>query len=249
MGKGYGFAELRAKIPWARVLAEGVVIVVSILLAFWIDTRWDGRQDRAQREALLNALLEDFETAEVLLENVETRHRALAEADRRLVLFGEDGSVPDTERGAVDSLLAHHFSRPVFQPPMGTVESILGTGRLDLFKSEALLASLTKWTASVAGLQQAEEDVRQHFYTRIYPYLASRIDIEDLDKGFAKYLRQPFPFPQEETSAYLLVTDLELQNMLYTHWVLNMNILEFSIPLVQATLKDMRAQAEAELRR
>jgi len=27
-------------IPWRRVIAEGTIIVASILLAFWIDAKW-----------------------------------------------------------------------------------------------------------------------------------------------------------------------------------------------------------------
>ena len=43
-------------IPWLRVLIEGVVIVGSILLAFGIDTWWEGRQERSQVRAELEAL-------------------------------------------------------------------------------------------------------------------------------------------------------------------------------------------------
>lgn len=45
------------KIPWLRILAEGVIIVVSILLAFGIDAWWDGRQDRRLEAEYLAAIL------------------------------------------------------------------------------------------------------------------------------------------------------------------------------------------------
>ena len=35
-------------IPWPRILAEGVAIVVSILLAFGIQAWWEDSQDRAE---------------------------------------------------------------------------------------------------------------------------------------------------------------------------------------------------------
>ena len=44
------------KIPWPRILAEGVVIVVSILLAFWIDEWADERQKRDEEKKLLRAI-------------------------------------------------------------------------------------------------------------------------------------------------------------------------------------------------
>ena len=234
-------------IPWRRVLIEGVVIVGSILLAFWIDASWESRQDRAQAESLLTALLEDFEVATVLLDTVASQQGRLAESGRRLIEFGEVGAVPPDQVAAVDSLLGSHFLRPVYEPPMGTVESLLSSGRLDLFENELLIAGLTNWAAAVASLRRTQEDARQHFYDRVYPYLASRTDIEDLDKGFADYLGHPLPFDQGPTNAYELVSDQELMNILYTHWVLSTNAVEIEMPRVREALVEIRAEIEAEL--
>ena len=44
------------RIPWTRILAEGAVIVVSILLAFAIDAAWDATRDRAAQRATLTDL-------------------------------------------------------------------------------------------------------------------------------------------------------------------------------------------------
>ncbi|MDH3424629.1 MAG: hypothetical protein OEN00_16655 [Gemmatimonadota bacterium] len=44
------------RISRSRVLAEGAVIVLSILLAFGIDAWWEGRQERAEELAALSAL-------------------------------------------------------------------------------------------------------------------------------------------------------------------------------------------------
>ena len=45
--------KLVQNIHWPRILAEGAVIVISILLAFWIDAWWDRQQDAAQEKVLL----------------------------------------------------------------------------------------------------------------------------------------------------------------------------------------------------
>ena len=47
-------------IPWPRIFAEGTIIVVSILLAFWIDAWWEGRQAKATEEVVLQTLLDDL---------------------------------------------------------------------------------------------------------------------------------------------------------------------------------------------
>jgi hypothetical protein len=47
-------------IPWPRIFAEALAIVVSILLAFGIQAWWEERQDRAVEQALLAGLVEDL---------------------------------------------------------------------------------------------------------------------------------------------------------------------------------------------
>ena len=50
---------MRTSIPWPRVIVEGAVIVVSILLAFGIDAWWEGRQERAEEGRYIAALLDE----------------------------------------------------------------------------------------------------------------------------------------------------------------------------------------------
>jgi hypothetical protein len=37
-------------IHWPRIIAEGTVIVVSILLAFWIDAWWQGQVEKKESD-------------------------------------------------------------------------------------------------------------------------------------------------------------------------------------------------------
>ena len=47
---------MKAQIPWLRIFVEGVVIVVSILLAFGLQAWWDGVQDRQTEHSILGEL-------------------------------------------------------------------------------------------------------------------------------------------------------------------------------------------------
>ena len=53
--------NLPKDIPWMRVLVEGAVIVVSILMALGIEAWWDGSQDRSAETEILAGLRADFE--------------------------------------------------------------------------------------------------------------------------------------------------------------------------------------------
>ena len=47
-------------IRWKQISAEAVAIVVSILLAFWIDAWWDGLKDRREEREILIGLEVEF---------------------------------------------------------------------------------------------------------------------------------------------------------------------------------------------
>lgn len=220
-------------IPWARIGAESVAIVGSILLAFWIDAWWEGLTEREQESAILQALLRDFGEAREQFDQIASRHERLQGNMEQLLHWAEDGDVPEDRRGEVDGMLGSTFNRQVFDPPSGAVETILGSGRLDLISNTELVPELTRWTALVDELREQEMAVVDHFYQTVYPYLAARVNMQDLDKGI------PYAggvhWPQQETDAYQLVRSREFHNIVYVHWVLIWNV-EGSMPPVDAAI-------------
>jgi len=232
-------------IPWIRLSAEAAAIVGSILLAFAIDAWWDSRSDARRSTALLSALSEDIAVAAAQLSETKRRHTGVAEAGAQLLTYGELGSVPEAERGNVDRLVSRHFDRDTYDPPTGTVDSVLGSGRIDLLTNQQLVAELTQWSAAVVHLRFRQTYAIDHFHEYLYPYLSSQLDLEDLDKGFAQYV--DFPWRQEPANAYRLVADQEFLNILYMHWVLTNNVLDGGIAPVEESLRRIQRLIEAEL--
>jgi hypothetical protein len=60
-------------LPWSRLVAEGVVVVLSILLAFAIDAWWSDRLSDAARKEWLSAIAVDFDTNGDLARGYEDR--------------------------------------------------------------------------------------------------------------------------------------------------------------------------------
>ncbi len=60
-------------IQWGRTAAEGVAIIVSILLAFWIDTWWEDQKESRFEVVYLHELQEDFELNKSNLEKKTVR--------------------------------------------------------------------------------------------------------------------------------------------------------------------------------
>jgi hypothetical protein len=233
------------KIPWKRISVEATAIVASILLAFTIDAWWDSRSDAMQEQALLLALSSDFDAAENMLRSAKRMHVVTAESGAKLISFGEADKIPEAERDGIDLLVGMHFARAIFSPPMGTVESVMGSGRIDLIANQELVAELTQWSSVVSRLQILEIEAREHFYDRIYPYLAKRLNLKDLDKGYPQFL-DTFPWEQAQTDAFLLVSDQEFLNIVYMHWVIKTNIIS-AIEPVEASLNRIHNLIEKEL--
>ena len=72
-------------IQWRRILAEGFVIVASILLAFGIDAGWGERQERIDAREYLAALLVDLEEVIDQAEGSIADNNALDEVLRGLL--------------------------------------------------------------------------------------------------------------------------------------------------------------------
>lgn len=81
------------QIPLARFLVEGLVIVVSILLAFGIDAWWDRTKDDELRTAYLTALKDEFEAAAAEMDEQIGDHRRQVENIENLLMLLAEGEV------------------------------------------------------------------------------------------------------------------------------------------------------------
>jgi len=145
----------------SRLALEGVVIVASILAAFALDTWWDSMQDRREERETLVALRGEFSAARETIE----RYRSIQQ--RILVSLG---SVTDSldlavERGdnavsVPDTALAWAYVPPTTSVSLGTLGSLLSSGRLGLLQDRELRSALGSWGHELAELTEEEVDAR-----------------------------------------------------------------------------------------
>lgn len=252
------FADHFRRHDWFAVVVDFSVVVLGIFVAVQVNNWNQSRIDKAEEKLLLSALAEDFsENAEILVE-VTRNHNSVADAGQAIITYGEVGMVPEEDRDQFELYLSNHGSRFKFNPVMGAVENILATDKIDLIRSRDLIAQLRRWPQLVAELNDEENASRDHFQERIYPFLASRIDFEDLDKGFQqccfddpetgeiKINRMRYPWEQLPSNAYLLVEDQEFLSLIYWHWVHSLNILR-TLREVEASMQTIRQAVDQEL--
>jgi hypothetical protein len=120
-----------------RFIAEGVLIVVSILLAFAIDAGWDEARDRAREDEYIALLRSDLRTTLATLDRFGPIADTLFDpANARLVRAYYEADLPPE-----DSIRAwFRWTSPSVGTPvaLGTAEAMVATGDIALVRDESL---------------------------------------------------------------------------------------------------------------
>lgn len=173
-------APATSNVPWARIAAEGLAIVFSILLAFAIDALWDARKERAEEEAVLNSLLVDFEDNQSRIRHViEVHQRYMGAAIELLAMVNSPTTTIRAQHP--DSLLRYVFVEVVsLNVSNGALEALLASGRLDIVRNEELRGMLAAWPSWVEESAEDEQWIFRDVQERLSPYLNARIQARNV---------------------------------------------------------------------
>jgi hypothetical protein len=178
--------------PWRRLLAEGMVIVFSILLAFGVDAWWEGHTERRREAALLSDLLAEFEASRADLVARRDGARRMANANTALRdLVGEAASGLPVM--LPDSLILAVLSGPTYEPETNTLDAAIASGRIEIIRSDTIQAELANWRRLIVDTREDELLVRQLSTEQVVPLLAGQIDL-------STYYDRVLPWFFEETA-------------------------------------------------
>jgi len=159
---------------WAGLAREVVLIVSSILLAFAINAWWEGRGERAREREALEALAEDFAAADsILAMRVLAIDSGAVAAQAIIDLVGPHADVRQAD--SLAELIPRIIRRPTFEPPMGTLQALLGSGELRLIRNPRLKAVLASFPSELEGMRQTQGFGSEVVFTMLLPYLNARI--------------------------------------------------------------------------
>ena len=223
-------------------LRESVVIILSILAAFSIDAWWDARGERVQARAFLEALSVDFEAAEAELDRVRGLHELVAAASDQLMTWADGGDPVSACRESADPYTAL-LARPTFDPPMGTVQTILSSGRADLVPDRTLLRELTNWSALVEDLKIEEQQAIRHLEAEVFPTLRDALDLKYAVRS-GPYI---WPGAERRDIPCDLVASIAFQSVMYRNWELHQGALREEIPPLARTIEAVKRLVAAGL--
>lgn len=176
--------------PWLRVLAEGAVIVVSILLALAGDAWWDTRQQTARHAENMIALQAELTEAVGLL---QTSREALSLSRQRsadlLQLTGPEPPIvsPDSLIG----LLGPAMGLRTPEVATGVVEGLLRSGDMTLIGNTKLRSGIAQWPAMVLDVREGYEWMRADRDEVWEPLVAEHVPLRELlsrvDEGPSRF--------------------------------------------------------------
>jgi len=183
----------------ARVFVEGLVIVVSILLAFAIDAAWDQHVERREESEILADLSAEVDLNLQALDRLTAGHQQRIDDARRLVTMtgSELRGLSGEEVGPFFFVL---FSRISFTPVDGTLSSAISSGKLHYIENDSIRNGLVAWR----GLAQdtGEEAVWLHeaaFEIVEYTRGTGRVSLGD--KILGRGIGEPLPVDPREAGA------------------------------------------------
>ena len=156
-------------------LAEGAVILGSILIAFWIDAAWDNRTAARLEAAMAAAVAAEIAANRVGLQTALEETEAQISFFERFVRISPaeaDAMPPDT----VDAMITALGRSPEHEPLLVAANSLLQTPAPSLAGLEAQ-SIVGEWVQAVADYEverevlQARQQALQHEFSRLaVPY-------------------------------------------------------------------------------
>ncbi len=134
------------------LVAEAVLVVLSILMAFAIDAWWDGRKEEAGRIELLTAIRADFAATDSTLDGaIATAANFVARTGGFLEVVAEQREVG---RDSLLFLLEGVGDFTFFEPSLASYRNAVSAGGVNLIRERALLSAFTDFELALLIYEQ-----------------------------------------------------------------------------------------------
>lgn len=156
-------------IPWGRFAAEGMVVGISILAAFWIDAWWSDRQDHLREQEGLSSMRAEFARSLVALDEVLDSVRAnAANLDQLITILREAGDQPVMVPG---TLLGSAVLWRTSDVSTSTLEALIASGDLNRLSNQALRSDLAGLPAFLLDITEDELLARDYAESSMSEFL------------------------------------------------------------------------------
>lgn len=146
------------------LLAEAVVVILSILIAFGLDAGWDAHRERQELNLDLASILEEVATSRIAVsERIESYEKIVSGTEALLAAMesSQESSmvtIPDTIAYLAGLL-------PTLNPRMSVLESFIASGRLAVVSDRQLRQKLAGLPGKIEDAVKPIERQRDVFFS------------------------------------------------------------------------------------
>lgn len=204
---------------WRRLAVEGIVIVVSILLAFAIDAWWDQRREVRAAEDQVARVVAELRANILILKGQDQALEFTTKAAREfLSIMGPDVEPVSTQE--VGSMIARIYSVGTLSLSRSATQNFLSSGQLTggrwndirLALSE-LLSEAQQAEASSLELRQMRPAMLEH----------TRASVSGLDIAKGNTLMMDYPASRFESDPDALLSDMKFESLI-AYYAIRMEI-------------------------
>ena len=246
--------KLTRNIQWPRILAEGAIIVVSILLAFWIDAWWASRQAQASEEVVLQTLLDDLVAKRQLLAERNRFVGAIRESAETLlrVSSGKDEMLSED---SVDELIGNvWWVSNDAQWTSAPLESLVASGGLSLISDPELVQALEALRVAIERVKYHSRNDQEFHNIIMTPFMIENANMAQITASMKHRPGQPeiaikladYGFSRSEQHSEMLAS-VAFQNLLIAKIERCLDLLEIGHPGVEEHLTSAIDMLETEL--
>ena len=243
-------------IHWKRLLAEGAAIIVSILLAFWIDAWWSDQRDRIGETAALTSLLGELQDFERLFSDNDIYVSAIRESAHILLeaAAGPDNNLSDDKLDRLLSDVTWAVDPANMDTPI--LGSLISNGGLAIISNADLRRQLGRWSIKLSSVRSSiREDLG--FYNRtLMPFFFEHISMTQLSNlnvhrpGFPDVFYSYDSVPMKAKISHRKVLEnLKFRNIMLGRITTTTNIVEWRDSEIESQLRTIIGLIENELRK
>jgi hypothetical protein len=219
---------------------EGLVIVVSILLAFTIDAWWDERRDAEDEEAQVARVLAELRSNAALLDaQMEALDSATQAASEFLGMMGPDAE--DVPVSAVGDMLYRIYGVNTISLGDSASRNFVSTGQLTDDRWTDLRLALADLLSSIHQVERASLELRQ-----MRPEMLRQMwrHVSGLDVVKAAPPMADYPESKFQSNVGALLSDIAFEGMVASY-AIRMELNRGSIQRLEQQLGDVIARIEA----
>ncbi len=203
-------SELKRSVYWNRLLIEGLVIVVSILLAFTIDAWWDQqREARDAKDQVARVVAELRANVAILEFQDQSLDYSTRAAKEFLSMMGPDAEPVSTQE--IGSIMNRIYGVPTLSLSRSATQNFLSSGQLTDGPWIDIRMALAKMLSDVQTAENSSLELRQ-----MRPEMLEHMHafVSGLDVVKEHPLMASYPQSRFNSDADALLSDMKFESLI-----------------------------------